>query len=153
MDAAMPSDSPATFHDHFGDLKDPRVQRTLYHPLINILFIAVCGVLSGANSFAGIHEFGSDRRQWFARYLDLANGIPSDDTFARVLARLDPAAFEYGGRCKLIQVLSRTGLWHRRGCDPVAIRYVLARDPEGKQPDAAYFCTDGRFGPEEILRY
>jgi hypothetical protein len=59
----------------------------------------------------------------------------------------------YGGRCKLIQVLSRTGLWHRRGCDPVAIRYVLARDPEGEQPDAAYFCTDGRFGPEEILRY
>src|SRR5512135_2121982 len=59
----------------------------------------------------------------------------------------------YGGRCKLIQVLSRTGLWHRRGCDPVAIRDVLARDPEGKQPDAAYFCTDGRFGPEEILRH
>jgi hypothetical protein len=59
----------------------------------------------------------------------------------------------YGGRCKLIQVLSRTGLWHRRGCDPVAIRYVLARDPEGEQPDAAYFCTDDCFGPEEILRY
>ncbi|HMB03573.1 MAG TPA: transposase [Isosphaeraceae bacterium] len=59
----------------------------------------------------------------------------------------------YGGRRKLIQVLSRTGLWHRRGCDPVAIRYVLARDPEGEQPDAAYFRTDDCFGPEEILRY
>jgi hypothetical protein len=59
----------------------------------------------------------------------------------------------YGGRCKRIQVLSRTGLWHRRGCDPVAIRSVLARDPEGEQPDAASFCTDERFGPEEILRY
>ena len=90
----MPGDGPAAFHDHFHDLNDPRVERTRKHPLINILFIAVCGVLSGANSFAGIHEFGSDRRQWFARYLDLANGIPSDDTFARVLARLDPAAFE-----------------------------------------------------------
>jgi len=94
MDAVMLSESPATFHDHFGDLKDPRVQRTLYHPLINILFIAVCGVLSGANSFAAIHEFGVDRRTWLDRFLDLENGIPCEDTFRRVLARLDPAAFE-----------------------------------------------------------
>ena len=83
-----------SFHDHFHELSDPRVERTRKHPLINILFITVCGVLSGANSFAAIQEFGCDRRLWFARYLDLTNGIPSDDTFARVLARLDPAAFE-----------------------------------------------------------
>ena len=56
--------------------------------------MAVCGVLSGANSIAGIHEFAVDRRSWFARYLDLTKGIPSEDTFARVLARIDPAAFE-----------------------------------------------------------
>jgi predicted transposase YbfD/YdcC len=90
----MASDRTASFHDHFQGLTDPRVERTRKHPLINVVFIAVCGVLSGANSFAGIQEFGYDRRSWFARYLDLANGIPSDDTFARVLARLDPAAFE-----------------------------------------------------------
>jgi predicted transposase YbfD/YdcC len=94
MDAVMPSESPATFHDHFGDLKDPRVERTRRHPLINILFIAVCGVLCGANSFAAIHEFGDDRKTWLARFLDLSNGIPCEDTFRRVLARLDPAAFE-----------------------------------------------------------
>ena len=70
------------------------VERTRKHPLLNILFIAVCGVLSGANSFAGIQEFGCDRRQWFARYLDLSNGIPSDDTFARVVRAFDPVAFE-----------------------------------------------------------
>ena len=90
----MANDGSASFRDHFQDLQDPRVERTRKHPLINVLFIAVCGVLSGANSFAGIQEFGCDRRQWFARYLDLTNGIPSDDTFARVLARLDPGAFE-----------------------------------------------------------
>ena len=90
----MTASDPAAFHDHFQDLNDPRVERTRKHPLINIVFIAVCGVLSGANSFAAIQEFGLDRRTWFARYLDLTNGIPSDDTFARVLARLDPAAFE-----------------------------------------------------------
>src|SRR5512143_1403981 len=59
----------------------------------------------------------------------------------------------YGGHRKPMLVFSRTGLWHRRGQDPVAIRYVLARDPEGKQPDAAYFCTDERFLPQEILKY
>src|SRR5574342_319223 len=90
----MPSSESAAFQDHFQDLNDPRVERTRKHPLIIILFIAVCGVLSGANSFAAIEEFGLDRRTWFARYLDLTNGIPSDDTFARVLARLDPGAFE-----------------------------------------------------------
>jgi predicted transposase YbfD/YdcC len=94
MDALMPCDGPATFHHHFQDLDDPRVQRTRIHPLINILFIAVCGVLSGANSFAAIHEFGIDRRGWLARFLDLTNNIPCEDTFRRVLARLDPAAFE-----------------------------------------------------------
>ena len=92
----MASNGSAAFQVHFQDLTDPRVERTRKHPLINIVFIAVCGVLSGANSFAAIHEFGLDRRQWFARFLDLTNGIPSDDTFARVLARLDPGAFEKG---------------------------------------------------------
>jgi predicted transposase YbfD/YdcC len=90
----MASDGLATFHHHFRDLTDPRVERTRKHPLINIAFIVVCGVLSGADSFAAIYEFGCDRRAWFARFLDLANGIPSEDTFARVLARLDPGEFE-----------------------------------------------------------
>src|SRR5215475_12371542 len=96
--ARMPTSDPASFQEHFKDLDDPRVERTRKHPLVNIVFIAVCGILSGANSFAAIAEFGLDRRTWFARFLDLTNGVPSDDTFARVLARLDPAAFE---RCLL----------------------------------------------------
>jgi predicted transposase YbfD/YdcC len=94
----MPASEPAAFQEHLKDLDDPRVERTRKHPLVNIVFIAVCGVLSGANSFAAIEEFGTDRRSWFARFLDLTNGVPSDDTFARVLARLDPGAFE---RCLL----------------------------------------------------
>ena len=75
----------------FQTLESKRARK---HPLINIVFVAVCGVLCGANSFAGIHEFAIDRRNWLARYLDLTNGIPSEDTFGRVLARLDPGAFE-----------------------------------------------------------
>jgi predicted transposase YbfD/YdcC len=84
----------ASFQQHFQDLQDPRVERTRKHPLINIVFMTVCGVLSGANSIAAIHEFAIDRRSWLARYLDLSSGILSEDTFGRVLARLDPAAFE-----------------------------------------------------------
>ena len=84
----------ATFEQHFQDLQDPRVERTRRHPLINVVFMAVCGVLSGANSIAGIHEFAIDRRGWLSRYLDLSNGIPSEDTLGRVLARLDPGVFE-----------------------------------------------------------
>src|SRR4051794_24091155 len=90
----MPASNPAAFHEHFQDLNDPRVERIRKHPLINIVFIAVCGVLSGAHSFASIPEFACDRRRWFAPYLDLSQGIPSDDTLGRVLARLDPGAFE-----------------------------------------------------------
>jgi predicted transposase YbfD/YdcC len=90
----MASNGSASFHRHFQDLQDPRIERTRKHALLNIVFIAVCGVLSGANSIAGIHEFAFDRRSWFARYLDLTNGIPSEDTIGRVLARLDPGAFE-----------------------------------------------------------
>jgi predicted transposase YbfD/YdcC len=88
------STTAARFQEHFKDLPDPRIERTRKHPLINIVFITVCGVLSGANSIAGIHEFALDRRHWLARYIDLSSGIPSEDTFGRVLARLDPAAFE-----------------------------------------------------------
>ena len=90
----MASTETASFHQHFQGLDDPRVERTRKHPLINIIFITVCGVLSGANSIAGIHEFAVDHQTWLARYLDLSNGIPSEDTIARVLARLDPGAFE-----------------------------------------------------------
>jgi hypothetical protein len=59
----------------------------------------------------------------------------------------------YGGERKVMQVFTGTGLWYTRGQDPVAIRYVLARDLEGRLSDAAYFCTDERFVPEEILKY
>ncbi len=74
--------------------RDPRIERTLQDPLINIIFIAVCGVLSGANSIAGIHEFAFDRHTWFARYLDLTNGIPSEDTIGRVPGPPRSGAFE-----------------------------------------------------------
>jgi hypothetical protein len=84
----MASNGSASFERHFQVLPDPRILRARKHPPINIVFMAVCGVLSGSDSIAGIHEFAVDRRNWFARYLDLSAGVPCEDTFARVLARI-----------------------------------------------------------------
>ena len=59
----------------------------------------------------------------------------------------------YGGTVKVLQVLSRVGLWHSRGEDPVEIRYLVVRDPEGKVRDAAYFCTDTAQTAQQILNW
>ena len=65
------------------------MERTRKHPLINIVFMTVCGVLSGANSIAAIHEFAIDPRSWLARYLDLKtlNGNPTTGERRYIAAR------------------------------------------------------------------
>jgi len=80
--------------DCFASLPDPRIERNRDHPLVNILFIALCACLCGADDFVAIEEFGKAKRAWFSERLDLRNGIPSHDTFGRVFARLDPTAFQ-----------------------------------------------------------
>jgi hypothetical protein len=59
----------------------------------------------------------------------------------------------YGGERKTMRLFSRTGLWYTSGQDPVAIRYVLARDPKGALEDAGYLCTEEEMLPEEVMRY
>ncbi len=78
---------------HFAQVPDPRVERTKDHQLLDILVIAICAILCGANDWVGIATFGQARLAWFRTFLDLPNGIPSHDTFGRVFARLDPVAF------------------------------------------------------------
>ena len=89
----MSTTNPVSLQDHFADLTDPR-RREVIHPLINIVFIAVCAVISGADDFVAIAKFGRKRRQWLSKFLDLSAGIPSHDCFNRVLALLKPAEFE-----------------------------------------------------------
>lgn len=79
---------------HFGGLQDPRLERTREHELIEILTIAICAVIAGANSWKGIAAFGRAKREWLAGFLELPNGIPCADTFRRVFARLDGEAFQ-----------------------------------------------------------
>ncbi len=78
----------------FGDLPDPRRQtRNKLHLLSDILTIATCAVIGGAETWDAIALFGRCKEAFFRRYLPLQNGIPSPDTFERVFAKLDPAAF------------------------------------------------------------
>lgn len=81
------------FEEHFSNLPDPRVDRTKKHKLIDIVAIALCGVMCGADNWVEIEEYGLIREGWLGEFLELPNGIPSHDTFGRVFARLDADAF------------------------------------------------------------
>lgn len=83
----------ARIQDHFATLTDPRRREGTY-PLINIVVIALCAVVCGADDFVAIADFGRARRAWLARFLDLSAGIPSHDRFNAILAALKPAEFE-----------------------------------------------------------
>jgi predicted transposase YbfD/YdcC len=79
---------------HFTQLPDPRRRHRRLHLLQDILVIALCAVIAGAQDWQQIETFGRKRRDWLARFLELPNGIPSHDTFERVFDRLDPRAFQ-----------------------------------------------------------
>jgi len=79
---------------HFKKIKDPRRRHRRIHPLQNILVIALCAVIAGAQDWQEIQTFGRKRRDWLKRFLDLSDGIPSHDTFERVFDRLKPQAFQ-----------------------------------------------------------
>ena len=81
------------FARYFADLPDPRVDRTKWHRLDDILVITLCAVICGADSFEEIERFGKARRDWLKQFLALPKGIPSHDTFNRVLSALDRDQF------------------------------------------------------------
>ena len=79
---------------YFGSLPDPRVERTRAHRLSDLLTIALCAILCGANDWVAVETFGQAKEAWLRTFLALPGGIPSHDTFGRVFARLDPAALQ-----------------------------------------------------------
>jgi len=90
----MDVEAPRGLLRAFAQLKDPRMNRTKLHSLTDILAIAICAVICGADGWAQVQQFGNCKKKWFKTFLDLPNGIPSHDTFGRVFAALDPVAFE-----------------------------------------------------------
>lgn len=80
--------------EHLTTVPDPRIARHRWHKLSDILVIAICAVLCGAESYPAIEDFGHEREEWLRQFLELPEGIPSHDTFNRVLRLLDPVEFQ-----------------------------------------------------------
>ena len=92
----------------FAQVEDPRVERTKRHRLRDIIILAICGVICGAEGWGESEEFGRAKEAWFRELLNLPNGIPSHDTFGRVFAHSDPSSLKrvFGSR---VQGISKTG--------------------------------------------
>jgi predicted transposase YbfD/YdcC len=80
---------------HFASLTDPRVERTREHELLDIVTIAICAVICSAETWVDLEEYGKSKETWLRTFLRLPHGIPSHDTFQRVLSRLDPQEFQH----------------------------------------------------------
>jgi predicted transposase YbfD/YdcC len=89
----MPDKKPVSIIDHFSVIADPRIERRKEHKLIDILCIAICSTLSGADDFTAMEAFGHAKEEWFRTFLELPNGIPSHDTFGRVFSLIDNQKF------------------------------------------------------------
>jgi predicted transposase YbfD/YdcC len=80
--------------EHVGLIEDPRVTGRCNHLLVDIITIAITSIVCGADDWNSIERFGKTKEQWFSKFLQLPDGIPSHDTFRRVFAQLDPSAFQ-----------------------------------------------------------
>lgn len=98
----MSTGKSASIQKHFADLTDPRRREGTY-PLINIVVIALCAVIAGADDFVAIAAFGRAKREFLKKFLDLSSGIPSHDRFNAILGAIKPAEFE---RCLLSWITS-----------------------------------------------
>jgi len=90
----MTQGNGASIAKQFRGVRDPRIGRRVDHYLIDIITIAICAVICGADSWVEIEQFGHSKEAWLRSFLPLPNGIPSHDTFGRVFALIDPQQFE-----------------------------------------------------------
>ena len=97
---------------YFARLRDPRINRRKRHLLIDIIVIALCGVLCGANDWQGIATFAHRRQAWLQTFLSLPNGIPSHDTFSRIFSTLNPLAFQDAFTSWINGVCATLGIKH-----------------------------------------
>jgi predicted transposase YbfD/YdcC len=109
--ANRPSPRLAIKH-YFRSLKDPRRRHCRRHLLGDIIVIAICAVICGANDWKQIATFGQRRLDWLKRFLELPNGIPSHDTFERVFARIAPVTFQACFHAWITAVCDGLGVKH-----------------------------------------
>jgi predicted transposase YbfD/YdcC len=84
----------ASLLDAFSQVPDPRVDRRRFHPLVNVLTMALFGAICGADGWEALAIYAEERAEFFASFLDMVKGTPSADTFRRVFEALDPNAFQ-----------------------------------------------------------
>ena len=89
----METEKTLRLGDVFVGVRDPRQGTKVMHDLVELLVVAVCAVLVGADTFVGIEEWAEDNLEWLRRHLKLENGVPSHDTLGRVFALMDAANF------------------------------------------------------------
>ena len=92
----MSSSPIESIQAHFADVQDPRQQGKVEHPLINLIFITICGTLCGADNWVAIEAFGNAQVGWLGHYLNMDKGVPSHDTFGDTFAMIDPEQFGQG---------------------------------------------------------
>jgi predicted transposase YbfD/YdcC len=80
--------------DSFSEIEDPRHPRNTLYPIEEILLLAICGAISGADDFVSIAEFGEAKLGWLRRLLPFEHGVPSHDTLTRVFGQIEPSEFE-----------------------------------------------------------
>jgi predicted transposase YbfD/YdcC len=119
--------------DHFTDIKDPRREHCKLHLLQDILTIALCAVICGADTWHQIELFGLAKQAWLSRFLQLPNGIPSHDTFRRVFCALKPGAFEDCFVSWMNAACSATGL-QRIHIDGKTLRGSRRKTKDGLSP-------------------
>jgi len=83
-----------SFIDEFSEIQDPRMDRKKLYPLIEIIFLTICAVISGSNHFTEVGIFGEANIDWLRKFLPFANGIPSHDAIGYFFSRLDPEQFK-----------------------------------------------------------
>ena len=128
-----------TISDYFMEIQDPRIERTPRHKLIDIITITICAVISGADTYVEIEEYGNAKYKWLKKILALPNGIPSHDTFSRtrlprfprlremsvrVFARINPKEFQ---QCflKWIESISQLTQGEIIAISPLASRFTI----------------------------
>lgn len=87
-------DITSKFQEYFTLVLDPRVERTRWHLLTDIITIAILAVIAGAQGWEDIEEYGLNKKEWLLTFLELPFGIPSPDTFRRVFEKINPKEFE-----------------------------------------------------------
>ncbi|MGF1486941.1 MAG: ISAs1 family transposase [Prochloraceae cyanobacterium] len=133
-----------TISDYFKNLKDPRIERTKRHKLIDIITITICAVICGADGWSDIELFGKSKYKWLKKFLELPNGIPSHDTLSRVFSLIDPEELQ---KCFLdwVSSISRITFGEVIAIDGKTLRhsYDRSNDKAAIHMVSAWSATNG----------